>query len=309
MKIFALDDSQAYLAIARRIATAAGHTLIGVSQWSEVGEILSREKPDIALIDLNMPVLEGLKVVDVLRRHWSRLPIVLMSGEPRSVREREVLASGADGYLRKQDITRALDDVLAAAAARATARTQAPAPAPATDDLGEIVASARGGSASRRIRLWNGIPILIEHFVPEPEPSAADQTGPIRCAVPLPEGPETNARPLPEKARILWVKGQGATKADDVLIHVGRDPASQVYLPHSRVSKYHATIRRLEDKTWVVQDHGSSNGTAVNGKRLPRRQPQKLADGDVLVIGETAILRPFFRPEALFDRLAAERRL
>jgi ABC-type multidrug transport system ATPase subunit/pSer/pThr/pTyr-binding forkhead associated (FHA) protein len=63
---------------------------------------------------------------------------------------------------------------------------------------------------------------------------------------------------------------------------IGRDPSSTICLPHPLVSRFHATFRSGAGKACSVEDHGSTNGTFVNGKAV---RAAKLDDGDVVQIG------------------------
>ena len=65
------------------------------------------------------------------------------------------------------------------------------------------------------------------------------------------------------------------------------------------------TIKRTGDG-WGIEDHGSSNGTILNGRRLEREGKRALVDGDRLVLGDVVILRPFFTPAGLYARLRSE---
>ncbi len=49
---------------------------------------------------------------------------------------------------------------------------------------------------------------------------------------------------------------------------IGRDPSSTICLPHPLVSRFHATFRSGAGKACSVEDHGSTNGTFVNGKAV-----------------------------------------
>ena len=48
---------------------------------------------------------------------------------------------------------------------------------------------------------------------------------------------------------------------------IGRDPSSQIRLDSPMVSRLHSTIT-VTDEEVIIKDHGSSNGTAVNGKKI-----------------------------------------
>lgn len=70
---------------------------------------------------------------------------------------------------------------------------------------------------------------------------------------------------------------------------VGRDQGCAAVLPRDPyVSHRHAAFRG-EMGLFSVEDLGSKNGVLVNGERIPAGKPRKLSDGDVVVIGRTAL--------------------
>jgi hypothetical protein len=100
-------------------------------------------------------------------------------------------------------------------------------------------------------------------------------------------------------SRIVWAEKASGRGAHFLL---GRGFGCDIVVPHPRISRKHATIRRSEAGTWVVEDH-SSNETCLNGRPLARGKAELLEDGDILELGQVAILRPFFLPEELYRRL------
>lgn len=69
------------------------------------------------------------------------------------------------------------------------------------------------------------------------------------------------------------------------LLSVGRGDDQRVRLPDQGASRSHATLLQQQGG-WFVKDHGSANGTLVNGERVTET---RLAAGDVLVIGNTRL--------------------
>lgn len=67
------------------------------------------------------------------------------------------------------------------------------------------------------------------------------------------------------------------------LIQIGRDPASDIRIDNTSVSRTHAHIACEEDGSFL-EDAGSQNGTMLNGESLTERT--KLATGDVVRIGK-----------------------
>jgi pSer/pThr/pTyr-binding forkhead associated (FHA) protein len=71
---------------------------------------------------------------------------------------------------------------------------------------------------------------------------------------------------------------------DQERIAIGRGPGADVRIPHLSVSEAHATVR-AEAGGYVLVDHGSTNGTRVNGSALTAARKKKLSDGDVIDVG------------------------
>jgi hypothetical protein len=70
-------------------------------------------------------------------------------------------------------------------------------------------------------------------------------------------------------------------------LEIGRDSANTIVLANdSNVSRRHATLQWTEGQ-YILIDNGSSNGTFVNGVRIPAQTPQPLRSGDEVQIGRT----------------------
>jgi len=73
--------------------------------------LLGREKPDIILLDINMPEVSGMDVLEFIRRNkrWNKLPIVMLSTEAADVTVDQAMNLGADGYVTKPVMIEELD--------------------------------------------------------------------------------------------------------------------------------------------------------------------------------------------------------
>jgi len=69
----------------------------------EAVAVATRERPDLVLLDLNMPVMDGYEAIHHLRHDASlaSLPIIVLTAEDGQTVERRVLAMGADDYMLK----------------------------------------------------------------------------------------------------------------------------------------------------------------------------------------------------------------
>jgi DNA-binding NarL/FixJ family response regulator len=74
---------------------------------------LAREhEPDAIILDLSMPVMDGLQVIEEVRRHLPKTRILVLSGFASSTLSEQALALGADAYLEKGVGFDELQDIL-----------------------------------------------------------------------------------------------------------------------------------------------------------------------------------------------------
>jgi CheY-like chemotaxis protein len=79
----------------------------------EAVELADRESPDAVVIDVEMPVLDGVEATKLLRASTPELPIVAVSGHDYEERVLEIRRAGADDYVRKARLADELPRVLA----------------------------------------------------------------------------------------------------------------------------------------------------------------------------------------------------
>jgi pSer/pThr/pTyr-binding forkhead associated (FHA) protein len=72
-------------------------------------------------------------------------------------------------------------------------------------------------------------------------------------------------------------------------LNVGRGTDNDLYFNHSSVSKVHAAVRIDNSCTLLVADTGSTNGTHINGVRIPYGEARPIAEGDVVAFGEVEV--------------------
>jgi two-component system chemotaxis response regulator CheY len=70
---------------------------------SAVQTLLSGKKPELLLLDINMPEISGLDLLEFLRRRreWKELPIIMLSSETAENLVDQALDIGADSYIMK----------------------------------------------------------------------------------------------------------------------------------------------------------------------------------------------------------------
>jgi CheY-like chemotaxis protein len=92
-----------------------------------VVQLAEKAAPDAVVMDIEMPVLDGVEATRLLRAVAPELPIVAVSGHDYEERVLEIRQAGADDYVRKarleDELPRALAALLEAAGRRARSRS------------------------------------------------------------------------------------------------------------------------------------------------------------------------------------------
>jgi DNA-binding response OmpR family regulator len=79
--------------------------------------LLTGREPDLIILDINMPEVSGLDLLEFLRRRseWRNLPVVMLSTEAADVTVDRAMELGADGYVSKPVTIEELETVMNAA--------------------------------------------------------------------------------------------------------------------------------------------------------------------------------------------------
>jgi putative two-component system response regulator len=103
-RILIVDDEPANVELLRRVLERAGFTRIeSTNDPREVTDQYVRLRPDLILLDLHMPHMSGLEVMDDLNRiaEASYLPILMLTGDISQEARQEALSRGAKDFLAK----------------------------------------------------------------------------------------------------------------------------------------------------------------------------------------------------------------
>jgi CheY-like chemotaxis protein len=113
-KVLVVDDDDVCRAVARESLEGGGFDVVELSSPVGMSSVVSIEKPDVVLMDLEMPTIEGDKAVHILLKHrLHECKVLLYSGKPAAELEKLAKACGASGYVPKS-----LTDVALASAVR-----------------------------------------------------------------------------------------------------------------------------------------------------------------------------------------------
>lgn len=103
VNILAVDDDEEVLILLRRILEEAEYNVITACGGEEALAMLSEQEgswPDLVILDIIMPGLNGFELLDIIRQRFD-IPIIMLSAKQEVTSVRDALVMGADDYLRK----------------------------------------------------------------------------------------------------------------------------------------------------------------------------------------------------------------
>jgi two-component system KDP operon response regulator KdpE len=100
MKILIADDDPQILRALRITLGARGYEIITAVNGTEALNRAIEHRPDIFMLDLGMPELDGIQVIQGLRG-WTHAPILVVSGRTGAADKVDALDAGADDYVTK----------------------------------------------------------------------------------------------------------------------------------------------------------------------------------------------------------------
>ena len=116
MHALVVDDSRAMRSILRRIVTGLGFTVAEAGDGQEaLAAMESGPLPEVALVDWNMPVMDGLSFITEVRSRpeWRDVTLMMVTTESEHTQIVRALAAGAHEYVIKPFTPDAIADKLA----------------------------------------------------------------------------------------------------------------------------------------------------------------------------------------------------
>ena len=103
-RVLIVDDEPAARFLARTLLEKGGYDVEEAGDGLEALAVLGATEPfALVVADLNMPRLDGLELIWEMRssEDWSRVPVIVVTGETDEVLETKLIEEGADDYIRK----------------------------------------------------------------------------------------------------------------------------------------------------------------------------------------------------------------
>ena len=101
--VLVVEDNPANLSLATFLLQSAGHVVLAARD-AENGLALARaEQPDLILMDIQLPGMDGLEATAILKSDESTraIPVIALTALAMKGDEQRILAAGCDGYIAK----------------------------------------------------------------------------------------------------------------------------------------------------------------------------------------------------------------
>lgn len=110
-----------------------------------------------------------------------------------------------------------------------------------------------------------------------------------------------------DKAPLNWAAIPSIQLPDPTVVKgiygVGKAKRNRFILSGESVSRYHATFKEMKNGKWFINDH-STNGTYVNGQRIPANIDYKISSNDSIICGTVPCPNPIPPKPLIFKNIA-----
>lgn len=102
-RILYIEDNPQNMRLVRKMLSLDGHEMIAADTGMQGIGLAESEKPDLILMDINLPDLDGLKVTTRLKSEpaLAHIPIIALTANAMHGDRERFLSAGCDGYLPK----------------------------------------------------------------------------------------------------------------------------------------------------------------------------------------------------------------
>ncbi len=114
-KILIVEDNPQNMRLFEMVLRAENYTLLKATDGEEALDIAMRERPDLIIMDIQLPKINGLEVTRKLKntQAFSHIPIIAITAYAMKGDKERVIDAGCDAYLSKPINTRELPEIIA----------------------------------------------------------------------------------------------------------------------------------------------------------------------------------------------------
>ncbi|MBP2290655.1 response regulator [Azospirillum rugosum] len=166
LRVLVVDDEPPFRRFLRTSLTAQGYDVTEAEDGAKALEEMRRRPPDLLVLDLGLPAIDGLEVIRRLRGDGVTAPIIVLSSRVDEAGKVEALDLGADDYVTKPF---GMDELLARIRTAMRHRLQQQGERPLfrsgdlTVDLVRRIVTVRGNEVKLSPREYDLLRLLVAH--------------------------------------------------------------------------------------------------------------------------------------------------
>lgn len=108
MNILIIEDDPTDMKLLSAVLDANGHTVLGKRTAEEAAEEIRQHRPDLILLDLRLPGMDGITLAKMLKTDpaTKQIPVIVVTAAEGQFSRKDVLALGIDAFVQKPINTR-----------------------------------------------------------------------------------------------------------------------------------------------------------------------------------------------------------
>ena len=111
-KVLVIDDEPSIRNLLDTLLSRKGYDVVLAESGRKGLELFRRERPDVIVLDLKMPEMDGITVLKQIRLVDPKLPVIILTGAGTPETEQQVRAMGVTEYVEKEFSLHLLGDSL-----------------------------------------------------------------------------------------------------------------------------------------------------------------------------------------------------
>lgn len=102
-QILVVEDNDRNMKLVREVLKATGYRTLEATSGGEAVEVAAERRPDLVLMDIELPDIDGVEALGRLRsdRRTATIPVLALTAQAMQGDRERFLAAGFDGYLAK----------------------------------------------------------------------------------------------------------------------------------------------------------------------------------------------------------------
>ena len=109
-RVLVVDDTPQNIRLLDAVLSPRGYTVIPATSGQEALNAVAEAPPDIILLDIQMPVMDGVEATHLIKSRWPAIKVIVLTVQ--ATRRGEALAAGAATFLLKGDGLEALQQAI-----------------------------------------------------------------------------------------------------------------------------------------------------------------------------------------------------